>query len=1164
MLKTRRSGQSEQHKFPELRIGLPEDPRPFVGSEHLAAAALLQQHLTARCLVAVVGRLGTGKSTVCLRAANSRWARQWFLQDEGGQPVHRRFWVDLEDCRPGPETRQKIAHSLGCVNFDDALLRLGNGKPCLLILDNADGAFLDRGDGDEGDTMGDMVACVARGASVVVTRRRVDDLRLDRPWTDVIEVSELGYHDEARQLFDELASRHASDFRVDDIVAACSRLPLALHLLGRVASASDLEAARIRGGSGIDGPRGLDFALEVATVTLDADDRTVWAALSQFPSGLTSDDLPAIVPAIANAQERTIRLYEVGVVQRCEAGVRVPIPLRLPSSAAGLVTADIEDLWRNYVRRARAVAEAGGVAAEAAGGAAGQAAANALADATDRARSVADDRAHRALRAARKESQAADRWLTRQVANLSRLAARDPLPDGTVDLANAGLLIHASGVAPDLVDRVLVQLAIDAMGDSIPATLALTAATLEDQRRFGTSALLATALVEGHRRLGETVDEAGVLCQLGRAERFQGRYDFAKAHLRDARSRYQQLDDYVGEGSALFELGQIDLERGHLDDAEEHLEAALSRFAAHGRPVGEANVNLDLVRVDLARGRLDRAERRLNDALDRYQQAGHKLGSANACLQLGQLDLARGHLEDAEREFGQALDSYEQVGDKVGFANACLQLGQVDLARGRLGNAERRFGAALFGYERVGDLVGRANASLQLGQIDLARGRLAGASARLSEALSAYRDLGDQIGLANSSLQLGQVHLARGELREADQCLSSAQSIYDEIGDRLGSANSRQLEAILRQNQHRPSAAMALYGEASRLYASLGRTASAGWSLAGAARVCTGRAERHGYTADAVRLLTEAGMTAAAAKVAAEFAEPDPPEPEPEVAAPEPEAAAAKLQGAAPEPEPAAATLQGAAPEPEPVPPEPEPVPPEPAPVQPGHEELGSVPEPAGAEVPPESVPESGAEPAPVVEAEAEAVPMPVAEWAPESVLEPEPEPEPVVDAEAVPMPVGEWAPESVLESGPEPPPASVAEPQTETVHEPDSEPTSELEPAPAPVAKPTRLPGRESERGRERPPKRESEPTEPIPVVASHDERMWDRVVDRQVQWGSIDPRELIRVAHGDAVIEPGPPAPERSDDEAADIRDPRRKLRFRLGRKKDRAPDPPTLPGL
>ena len=557
MLKAKRKEPTEQRRFPAPQVGVPGDPRPFVGSEHLVAADAIQQLLTARCLVAVVGPPGSGKSTICRRAANSRWARQWSLHDEGGQPVHRRFWVDLEECRPGPETQERIAHALGRPTFEAALERLRSGRSCLIILDNADQAFAPPDTGAD-DTLAELAASVPRGASVVVSRRSVADLHLDRTWTDVIKISAFGDRQDARELFDLLAPRHAGDPRADDLIAACDQIPLAVSLLARAAADSDLDPRPDDSGS-----RGIEFALEVVTATLDAAERTAWSALSLFPSGLGSDDVAAVLPD--GSLEPTIRLHEIGLARRCEAGVRVPAPLRRIASEPEVV-----ELWEKYVRRAQAVLAVN--ASPSAGGAV----------------------------SAPGGVQAADAWLTRQGTSLDALFSRPVLPEGTLEMARVGLLSHRSGIAADALDRILVGLIDRSVKGAVPDDLAATAALLEDQRRFGTSSLLAFTLVEAYRRAGDADGESAGLRQLGRAERFCGRYDDAEAHLRLAHERCQELGDEVGQGSALFELGQIDVERGRLDAAEEHLEAALALFAANDRPVGEANVNVDLVRVDLA------------------------------------------------------------------------------------------------------------------------------------------------------------------------------------------------------------------------------------------------------------------------------------------------------------------------------------------------------------------------------------------------------------------------------------------------------------------------------------------------------------------------------------------------------------------------------------
>ena len=230
-----------------------------------------------------------GQSTICRRAANSRLARQWYLHDEGGQPVHRRFWVDLEGCRPGPETQERIAHALGRPTFA-ALERLRSGRSCLIVLDNADQAFAPPDTGAD-DTLAELAASVPQGASVVVSRRSVADLHLDRTWTDVIEISGFGDRQAARELFDLLAPRHAGHSRGDDLIAACDQVPLAVSLLARAAADSDLDPRPDDSGSW-----GIEFALEIVTATLDAAERTAWEALSLFRRASGATMLPRSSP----------------------------------------------------------------------------------------------------------------------------------------------------------------------------------------------------------------------------------------------------------------------------------------------------------------------------------------------------------------------------------------------------------------------------------------------------------------------------------------------------------------------------------------------------------------------------------------------------------------------------------------------------------------------------------------------------------------------------------------------------------------------------------------------------------------------------------------------------------------------------------------------------
>ena len=110
--------------FPEPASLLPPEPRPFVGAEHRQLVRSLQSHVSMPCLVAVVGSIGVGKSAICEKLINTAESRRDFLTDEDGEPVHRRFWVDLDECGPGAAVEERVARSLACPTFDAALQRL--------------------------------------------------------------------------------------------------------------------------------------------------------------------------------------------------------------------------------------------------------------------------------------------------------------------------------------------------------------------------------------------------------------------------------------------------------------------------------------------------------------------------------------------------------------------------------------------------------------------------------------------------------------------------------------------------------------------------------------------------------------------------------------------------------------------------------------------------------------------------------------------------------------------------------------------------------------------------------------------------------------------------------------------------------------------------------
>lgn len=844
MLKARRK-EAEQLKFPEPREGLPEDPRPFFGLSHLEAASRVQEHLSGRCLIAVVGRTGAGKSTVVRRAANSRWARQWFLRDEKGQPAHRRFWVDLEDCAPGRECGERVAHALARKTFPEALARLSAG-PCLLVLDNADSAFAaapassaestsptgsvgsSRGQMDE--TLAALVDCAGHGASVVITRRKVTDLSIGRPWTEVVEVSGFDREADASELFLARAPRLATDLRTAAIVASCDGLPQALTLLSGAVADGDLEVVGLRVAPVVEGLKGLDFALPVTFAMLDADDRAAWGALSLLPSGLAERDVHPVLAWIDGARERLIHLYALGVARRCEAGVRVPSSLRLPPVAAGLSAETVDALWGDYVSWGRKVVgpvpsldrpeggTAGAETPDTPNGAGGMTATGAAGTgaASGRGRGGRGERSRRApVTTTRPDTRSADSWLSRQGATMAALAGRSALPDGTFDLACAAILLHSSGLEADALDRTLLRLIETSLTPPPVGAPQEAVAVLAEP---GVESAVDAPEAEGEAESadggeGESEDGEGEGGGAGAAAT-AGDLEVDVIGSEQADGATDQADESQVESQSVETAGPVVSPMTEAESAARAAKMAIAtRIAAlleDQRRFGTSVLMSRAVVASLRQGgdegplaealfQLGRTERfctdyrnagaHLNEALERFESGGDAVGQGRVRFELGLIDLELGLLEGAELQLQAALNDFAASARPVGEANASLELVRVHLAKGRFDEAEERLDYAVGRYEKAGDSLGYANASLQLGQLELARGRVDDAERRFVNALDGYEQAADKVGFANACFQLGQVELARGRFEIAERRFGGALAGYEVVGDALGIAN---------------------------------------------------------------------------------------------------------------------------------------------------------------------------------------------------------------------------------------------------------------------------------------------------------------------------------------------------------------------------------------
>ncbi|MDP9073725.1 MAG: tetratricopeptide repeat protein, partial [Actinomycetota bacterium] len=827
----------------------------------------LQQHVSLPCLVAMVGPLGVGKSAICEKLLNTAESRRDFLSDEGGEPVHRRFWVDLEECGPGAAVEERVAKSLSCNTFDAALQRLTNGRRALVVLDNADHAWAGRPAHDP--VLAQLAACVDAGARIIVSMRSTERLSPRLSWTATLEVGRFSQAAGA-ELFRSLAPDRADNPDWIGLLDRCRGLPLAVSLFGRAAAAGRLaDVAAVAELGPDDDPEpgadlGLHFALAAAAAALDSEQLRVWAAMSLFPAGMGGDDVAAVLEPMGLTTRRVVRLHHLGIALRSPAGLRVPGPRRIDPAQGGLDKASVAELWQRY---------------------------------TDRAAQVIS------------QEHAGD-WLVAHETNLADLGRRPRLPDGVLDVACRGLLVERPGYALASTDATLAILAEAAVGDGpVPARVIEAEDAFRNRYRFSSSERLLEIMLRSSRRAGDRAEQAKTLELLAEVACNQGRYDEGESMLIEAQNIYDDLGDLVGQARTRLARSrvtsiqdnydqaetmlteaqkiydQIGDQLGHADSLHEHGTLAYMQGAYAlaeslfveaqqiydelGNRLGQANSRHERGKVAGSLGRFVESETMLIEARDIYDDIGDRLGQAASRLALGELIHSRGRHEEAETILAETQKIYDELGDRLGQADCRLERGGVAYGRGRFDDAERHLKLAHQVYRSIGDQLGQANSRLALGRVEMARGRFDQAEAILTEAKETYDEIRDLLGQANSRLEMGKAFTLRELYEQAEPILIEAQELYGEIGDRLGQANTRYHRAMLHEMASWANPRQ-LFLDAGAIYAEIGIPGWAGRAFAGAAR-CEHGPNRANAAGRAMKLLQQAGEYEAARLLGLEF-----------------------------------------------------------------------------------------------------------------------------------------------------------------------------------------------------------------------------------------------------------------------------------------------------
>ena len=292
-----------------------------------------------------------------------------------------------------------------------------------------------------------------------------------------------------------------------------------------------------------------------------------------------------------------------------------------------------------------------------------------------------------------------------------------------------------------------------------------------------------TAAVHAARSLGDRWHEAAALTDLANSCYLVDDYRGAERAFGEALDLYRALDDRHGQADALGGHGRV---RYALDDfpaAERALGEALDLYRALDDRRGQADVLTLLGDTRRLATDCTGAAQVLEQALDLTRASGDRYGQADALSILGGVLSRIGEHGRAERCQRQALALHRDLGNTHRVA---VMLGFLGDVQRLAGDHEAARGTLLEAVEiarRSGD---RNSQIMTLNFLGYVRSRLGEHEQGIRdqrEALDLARAIGYRRGEAGCLLYLGAALRENGELQQAVQELGEALDVYRALGD---------------------------------------------------------------------------------------------------------------------------------------------------------------------------------------------------------------------------------------------------------------------------------------------------------------------------------------------------------------------------------------------
>jgi tetratricopeptide (TPR) repeat protein len=257
----------------------------------------------------------------------------------------------------------------------------------------------------------------------------------------------------------------------------------------------------------------------------------------------------------------------------------------------------------------------------------------------------------------------------------------------------------------------------------------------------------------------------------------QDDFERAEALCLESLALSRELGDALNRAAALLQLGFVAWARCKYAESRDQLEEAVTLFQKLGDTWNRARSLAYLARVFATQGDYDQARALAEQSLGLSQELGDKGRIAIALYELSRIRfLAKDDFNQAQALAEQSMALFRELGDTQYIAVLLSLLGEMRLRQGEQGQARELLEESVATFKELGDRWSTAEALIAFARVAASQGEFAAARARYLESLVIAREINARNHIA-SVLEGGAVVAAQGEPVWAARLCGAAQAL---------------------------------------------------------------------------------------------------------------------------------------------------------------------------------------------------------------------------------------------------------------------------------------------------------------------------------------------------------------------------------------------------